>query len=227
MGRGSFRFGDAHATRTWAPLAPRFSSADQKRSSEVTPGIARAPGTKPGRRLSGKQTDGTADAQEVDVPPHDEQRVRNTHDARITCNGSGCPGSVRHVDGAKGQIRRHTRGNRPALSAIPRSPPGAFEAPPSLVAPPSLLSPVGAGALWLAGVGLTPLRRSTLAEPAERGLGFWLCSRLAGRRQVLAVAPGAAGALLVVLFPARDADHLSIVRLRPCISSLCPGKCGT
>ncbi len=199
----------------------------------MTPGIARAPGTKPGRRLSGKQTDGAADAQEVNVTAPDEQRVRNTHDARITRNGSGCPGSVRHVDGAKGQIRRHTRGNRPALSAIPRSPPGPttspspFTAPPSLVAPPSLLSPVGAGALWLAGVGLTPLRRSTLAEPAERGLGLWRCSRLAGRRQVLAVAPGAAGALLVVLFPARAADHLSIVRLRPCISSLCPGKCGT
>src|SRR5260370_21244159 len=115
----------------------------------------------------------------------------------------------------------------PARLRAPPTSPSPFTAPPSLVAPPSLLSPVGAGALWLAGVGLTPLRRSTLAEPAERGLGLWRGSRLAGRRQGLAGAPGAAGALLVGLFPARAADHLSIMRLRPCISSLCPGKCGT
>src|SRR5260370_35077884 len=87
----------------------------------MTPGIARAPGTKPGRRLSGEQTDGAADAQEVNVTAPDEQRVRNTHDARITCNGSGCPGSGRHVDGTKGHSRRHTRGNRHALAAIPWS----------------------------------------------------------------------------------------------------------
>jgi hypothetical protein len=86
----------------------------------MAPGIARAPGSeKPGRRLSGEQTDGAADAQEIDVPSHDEQRVRNTHYARITCNGSDCPGGVRHVDGAKAHIRRHTRGNVRALAAIP------------------------------------------------------------------------------------------------------------
>ena len=86
----------------------------------MVPGIARAPGQKyPGRRLSGVATDGTTDAQEVDVPPHDEQRVRNTHYARITCNGSDCPGGVRHVDGAKAHIRRHTRGNVRAVAAIP------------------------------------------------------------------------------------------------------------
>jgi len=86
----------------------------------MAPGIARAPGSeKPGRRLSGEKTDGAADAQEVDVPTHDEQRIRNTHYNRITCNGLDCPGSVRHVDGANGHIRAHTRGNRPARSAIP------------------------------------------------------------------------------------------------------------
>jgi hypothetical protein len=54
----------------------------------MAPGVARAPGSEnPGRRLSGEQTDSALDAQEVDVPSHDEQRVRNTHYARITCNG--------------------------------------------------------------------------------------------------------------------------------------------
>src|SRR5689334_20583217 len=49
---------------------------------------------------------------------------------------------------------------------------------------------------------------SALAEPAEHGL---LGGR-SGRRLVLAVAPGAARALLVLPLPARDADHCSIVR---------------
>ncbi len=98
------------------------------------------------------------------MPSHDEQRVRNAHYARITCNGPPCPGSVRHVDGAKGHIRRHTRGNMPAPALIP---------------------------------GLA------LAEPAERRLGI----PIPFRRLVLAVAPGAARALLVVPLPARDADH--------------------
>ena len=33
------------------------------------------------------------------------------------------------------------------------------------------------------------------------------------RRPVLAITPGAARALLMVALPARDADHISIVRL--------------
>ena len=41
---------------------------------------------------------------------------------------------------------------------------------------------------------------SALPDPAERRLGL-------RRRLMLAVAPGAAGALLVVALPARDADH--------------------
>ena len=73
----------------------------------------------PGRRLSGGATDGALDAQEVDVPSHDEQRVRNTHYNRITCNEAGCPGNVRHVDGAERHIRRHTRRNVAVRVAIP------------------------------------------------------------------------------------------------------------
>ena len=41
---------------------------------------------------------------------------------------------------------------------------------------------------------------SALPDPAERRLGL-------RRRLMLAVAPGAAGALLVVALPARNADH--------------------
>ena len=104
------------------------------------------------------------------MPSHDEQRVRNTHYARITCNGPDCPGTVRHVDGAAGQIRGHTRGN------MPRRP-----------------SPViGPGS-------------SALADQLSGG------SRSGGpRRLVLAVAPGAARAFLVLPLPARDADHPSL-----------------
>src|ERR1700730_9315285 len=49
-----------------------------------------------------------------------------------------------------------------------------------------------------------------LAEPAKRRLS----AIVPRRRLVLAVAPGAARALLVVPLPTRDADHVSIVRLR-------------
>jgi hypothetical protein len=145
----------------------------------------------PGRRLTGEQTDGAANAQEIDVPAPDEQRVRNTHEARITCNEPDCPGSVRHVDGAKGHIRGHTRGNVPGSGSYSRL---ASRFPDRDL----------------------PL---TLAEPAERGLGSRLRSGLAGRRHVLAVTPGAPGALLVLPLPARDADHVSIVRRRPGIAS--------
>jgi hypothetical protein len=50
-------------------------------------------------------------------------------------------------------------------------------------------------------------RVSALPDPAEPRLGRGL-----RRRLMLAVAPGATGALLVVALPARDTDHVSIVR---------------
>jgi hypothetical protein len=56
------------------------------------------------------------------VTAPDEQRVRNTHESRITCNEPDCPGSVQHVDGAKGHIRGHTRGNMPGRGGYSRGP---------------------------------------------------------------------------------------------------------
>ena len=54
------------------------------------------------------------------MPAHDEQRVRNSHYARITCNGYGCPGSVRDMDGAERYIRAHAPANRAVPGPIPR-----------------------------------------------------------------------------------------------------------
>ena len=72
-----------------------------------------------------------------------------------------------------------------------------------------------------------PARRAlALTEPAERRFGPGSPGVLL-RRQVLAVAPGAARALLVMPFPARDADHVSIVRSHPGIASLDAGKSRT
>ena len=87
----------------------------------MMPGIACAPGQNPGRRLSGVTTDGAVDAQQIDVPAHDEQRVRNTHCTRITCNEPGCPGSVQDVDGLEVYILGHTVRNMGVRARIPCS----------------------------------------------------------------------------------------------------------
>jgi hypothetical protein len=52
-------------------------------------------------------------------------------------------------------------------------------------------------------------RRSALADPAERRLGL---RRRRLRRLVLAVTPGAAGAVVVMPLPAWQADHVYIVQ---------------
>jgi hypothetical protein len=55
------------------------------------------------------------------------------------------------------------------------------------------------------GTRLIPLARNlALADPAQRGLGL---GRGLPRRKVLAITPGAAGAVVVVAIPAGDADH--------------------
>jgi hypothetical protein len=90
------------------------------RLSGIAPGIAARPVKYPGRRLSGVATDGATDAQEIDVPAHDEQRVRYSHCISITCNEPECPVNVRHVDSGC-DIRGHERGNMRVVAAIPAS----------------------------------------------------------------------------------------------------------
>jgi hypothetical protein len=126
-----------------------------------------------GRRSTGVATDSATDAQEIDMSTDDEQRVRNSHYNRITCNGPGCPGHVRHVDSVDAHSGRHTAANRAARQAIP----GAVSA----------------------------RQRLALADPAERRLGVG--RNRFRRRLVLAVAPGAAWAVLVMVLTARHADH--------------------
>ena len=112
------------------------------------------------------------------MPTHDEQRVRNSHCSSITRNDLECPVNVRHVDGAQRHIRRHDGDNTRVRGTIPAPCCSRWPARGT------------AGAV------------SALPDPAERPLGRGLRQRL-----MLAVAPGAAGALLVVALPARDADH--------------------
>jgi putative phosphoribosyl transferase len=118
-----------------------------------------------GRRSASGTTYGAADAQEVDVPAHDEQWVRNIHLSRITHSGPVCPA-----------LLSHTGANLPQVAAIP------------------------AGAGYSCNV-----TASSLPDPAERRFRRGL-PRVLGR-QVLAVTPGAAPAILVVPPTARDANH--------------------
>src|SRR6266567_7894308 len=184
MWRGSFRFGDAHVTRTWAPLAARSDAVQPRGSSRMAPGIARAPG---GRIRAG------------DYRASRQMALRTRR--KSTCRRTTSSGSVTlmtpgsHVTGRAVQAASSIWTVRMVISGGIRV----------ATRPRQRLFPALA-----------------LAEPAERRLGRG-SPGLPGRRQVLAVAPGAARALLVVALPARDADHVSIVRLRPCIASLIRG----
>ena len=117
------------------------------------------------------------------MPSHDEQRVRNTHEARITCNVPACPGAVRYVDGSVVRIRKHTRANRPSAAAIP--------------------GPCGelcAGLFALVGSGYIPGMRQgeyALPFPDRRAAGTLLADRL-GRVATLA---GWAGRIVVLALP--------------------------
>src|ERR1700722_12528307 len=61
-----------------------------------------------GRRSADGTTDGAVDAQQVDVPTHDEHGVQSTHVNRVARFVLVCPPGV-----------GHTRANRPAWPAIP------------------------------------------------------------------------------------------------------------
>jgi hypothetical protein len=71
-----------------------------------------------GRQLASGATHGATDAQQVDVPAHDEQGVRNSHNNRITRIPLGCPGNVRHMDGS-GCVLGHVIANMAFVPGIP------------------------------------------------------------------------------------------------------------
>ena len=83
----------------------------EKRCASRTPagtGSSRhAPGKRHGLRSAGVATHRALDAQKIDVPTHDEQRVRSMHARSITCDRPACP------------VRGHAVANAAAHTAIP------------------------------------------------------------------------------------------------------------
>jgi len=155
------------------------------------------------------------------VPAPYEQGVRRAHRTSITRSCAACPSGPRHRG-------RRTRGRLvwhhvPANVCIRR----AYSAPlentknvtgsrcpglRGLGRPPGLMVLLSAGqrrsALLSAGQRRSALlsagqRRSALADPGHRRLGPL---SLTGRK-VLAITPGAAGAVVVMALPAWNADH--------------------
>jgi hypothetical protein len=157
-------------------------------SSRMAPGIARAPG----ERI--RAGDYRASRQMALWTRRKSTWRRTTSSGSLTLMTPGSHVTDRTVQAASGMwtVRVVTSGGI-RVATCPRRP--LFPAP--------LRSPA-----LFPGPGLA------LAEPAERRLGpegprIPGNPRLPGRRLVLAVAPGAARALLVVALPARDADHVS------------------
>ena len=174
-----------------APLGSMFRRASVARSSGGCP----ASHTRPAEIRAGDQR---ASRQMALRMRKKSMCRRPTSNGSVTLMKPGSHVTIRAVQAASGMwtAGRVTAGairvaTFPAAAPIPRSP-----------------RPFGSRGGSLA-----------LPDPAERRLGSWLRLRCVGRRQMLAVAPGAARALLMVLLPARNADHVSIVRRRPGIAS--------
>ncbi len=168
----------------------------------------------PGRRLSGVATDGAADAQEVDVPAHDEQRVRNTHCNRITCNEPGCPGNVRHVDGPKRHIRGHAGTNVRVRVAIPGGDHEFSPGGPSSAAPRRrIASAVDAGKIPQRPDVPVPARSETTTTPHRSSGGEWCESEALGGVRA-AHAAAALGRTLILIEAAPGAV---LLRSRYCV----------
>ena len=152
----------------------------------------------------GVQTDGAADAKQVYVPAPHKQGVHRAHDTSITRCCTACPSRPRHRGRRiRGTLVWHHVG---ANVCIRRAYSAPLENSKNVTGPrcPRLRGlgrPAGLMALLSGGQ-----RRSALADPAHRRLG------LTGRK-VLAVTPGAAGAVVVMALPAWNADHAPIFSL--------------
>ena len=149
------------------------------------------------------QTDGAADAKQVYVPALDEQGVHRAHHTSITRLRAACPSRRRH----RGRRTRgtlvwlHTGANVSIHRAYSAALENAGKRYPAEIS--GRRSPGRPGGPDGPAQGR---RRSALADPGHRRLA------LTGRK-VLAVAPGAAGAVVVMTLPARNADHAPIFSL--------------
>ena len=162
----------------------------------------------------GVQTDGAADAKQVYVPAPHEQGVHRAHYASITRACTACPSRPRHWGRRmRGLLMWHHLG---ANACIRRAYSAPLENTKNVTGPRcaglgGLRRPAGLMALLSAGQRRSaPVsagqRRSALADPGHRRLG------LTGRK-VLAITPGAAGAVVVMALPPWNADHAPIFPL--------------
>ena len=115
------------------------------------------------------------------MPAHDEHGVRNTHLCRITYSCLVCPAKVGHGSGNFGHVGGYSGRRRKSCNGL------ASAGLPGSALPAFVLSALA------------------LPDPAQRRLGRVSARVL--RWQVLAVAPGAAGAVVVMPLAARNADH--------------------
>jgi hypothetical protein len=206
----------AHALMSGGERRPRVSRG--------VPGNFGSQVAQQGRRSAARQTQRATDAEEVDVPAHDEQRIRSGHAGIVTRISAMCPGAF-HAS-ACCAANRHASRNFFSSRAIPGGPgPSPGEAQPrgpgavprgstaqgARGRPPGKHSPGGPGPspgeAQPRGSVPGPAQRggSALADPAQTRLGGPL------GRQVLAVTPVAARALVVPALPACGADHELIV----------------
>jgi hypothetical protein len=137
-----------------------------------------------GRWSAAVPTDRATDPEQVNMPARNKKGVSGGHASSITRAIPFCPGTIRPCGTAAGQWRARACPNAHVSCQLPW-----------------LQAYSRRQALFRA-----TIRGSALPDPAERRLG-----RL-GRRQMLAVAPGAARALDVAPVTARFADHAGIFR---------------
>jgi len=177
------------------PVSGRLVSSSTS-SARSLRGCGCAAGTRPDRqgRRSVSATQCAADAEEVHVPAHNEHGIRGSHRGIVTRLGAVCP-------------QRRSRVGRPAFTHdrvtahVRGRIPGPWPGPDGNQDFRAVRQP-----RWrTARSAAFPLTSLALADPAKRGIG----RALAG--QVLAVAPGAARALVMSALAAGGADHVLIL----------------
>jgi hypothetical protein len=139
------------------------------------------------------ETEGTPDPEKVDVPAGDKERVGRAQRGRTTRSPAQLAQPACRGRDAGSHVTSQLRGERAYSVLLAYRWPG-FILPGLRPARPALSD--------------SALFGSALADPADPRLGGRI------RRPVLAVAPGPARAVLVMLLTAGHADHASIVLFR-------------